>query len=171
MRAKILTSWLTVMVSGTVSLLAWSSARGQQAEAASDAIIAQSLAPELDGVQIGRMETLNEERSRDVAGVEGIGFRFEHDFNSDGHQELVLFGNYAEGDRRQSFVLVARSAAGGQWLRSQLFTFDEEFVIGRRYALYPDRLSVFFCTECDAGGRIEWTGSEYEFRPFSHGAD
>jgi hypothetical protein len=114
------------------------------------------------------MEALNEERRRKVTGEEGIGFRFEQDLNSDGQQELILLGDYAKGERRQSFVLVAKPAAG-QWVRSRLFTFDEEFVIGRRYDVNPDKLFVLFCTGCDYGGWIEWTGSDYEYRQFSLG--
>jgi hypothetical protein len=153
--------WLTLTVSCTVSPLAVSSATGQQAEAVSDAQIVQTLAPGLNGVRLGRMETLNEERRRKTAGDEDIGFRFEQDLNSDGQQELILLGDYAEGDRRRSFVLIARRQAG-QWARPQLLTFDEDFVIGRRY---NDKLVVFFCTGCDYGGSIEWTGSDYEYRP------
>jgi hypothetical protein len=152
------------MVSGTVSLLAFSTATGQQDAAVSDALIVRDLAPELGSVQLGRIQTLSE-RSRSA----GSGFRFEHDLNSDGQQELVLLGNYAKGERRQSFVLIARPAAGGQWVRSRLFTFDEEFVVGRRYEQYNDRLALFFCTNCDYGGWIEWTGSDYEYRRFPLG--
>jgi hypothetical protein len=166
MKMRILTLWLRFMIIGTVSLLGLSAASGQQRpEAASDALIVQELAPELDSVQLGRLEALNEERRRKLANEEGIGFRFEQDLDSDGQRELILLGDYVKGDRRQSFVLVARPAAG-QWVRSRLFTFDQEFIIGRRYDLYPDEISVFFCTACDQGGWIEWTGSDYEFKPF-----
>jgi len=156
------------MIIGTVSLLALSAAIGQQRpEAASDALIVQDLAPELDSMQLGRMEALNEERRRNMVGVEGLGFRFEQDLNSDGQQELILLGDYAKGERRQSFVLIARSAAG-QWVRSRLFTFDQEFIIAElgQTASRQGDLAVYFCTGCDYGGWIEWTGSDYEFKPF-----
>jgi hypothetical protein len=162
MKIRMLRLWLAIVISGVVSLVGLSAATGQQAEAVSDARIVQALAPGLNNVRLGRMETVNEERRRKLAQVEGAGFRFEQDLNSDGQQELILLGDYAEGDRRRSFVLVVRPEAG-QWGRSQLLTFDEEFVVGRRY---NDRLAVFFCTGCDYGGWIEWTGSDYEYHPF-----
>lgn len=131
-------------------------------EIASDLAIIQDLAPELDGVELGRMETLSEQQRQKVAGEEHIRFRYEMDVNSDGRQELVLLGSYAADEGRRSFVLIAAPAAG-QWARSQLLTFDREFVIGLRY---DNRLAVNFCTGCDFGGWIEWTGSAYEFRPY-----
>ena len=157
--------WSTPMVIGTVLLLALSEANGQQAEAVSDALIVQMLAPELDGVQLGRMETLSEERKRNLgpAPEDHIRFRYEMDLNSDGQQELILLGDYAEGDTRRSFVLISTQAAVGQWARSQLLTFDQEFVIGLGF---DNRLAVNFCTGCDFGGWIEWAGSAYEFRPY-----
>jgi hypothetical protein len=154
------------MTLGTVSLLALSAANcQQQPEAASDARIVQDLAPELDGVQLGRMEALSEERRGNMVGVEGLGFRFEQDLDSDGQQELILLGTYSEGGRRKSFVLIARPAAG-EWVRSQLLTFDQDFIIGRRYDVRPDELALWFCTGCDYGGWVAWTGSDYEFKPF-----
>jgi hypothetical protein len=151
------------MIIGTVSLLALSAAIGQPGpQADNDALIVQDLAPELDSVQLGRMEALSEERRRNMVGEEGLGFRFEFDLNSDGQQELILLGTYSEGGRRKSFVLIARPAAG-QWVRSQLLTFDHEFIIGRRYNVRPDELALWFCTGCDYGGWVAWTGSDYEF--------
>ena len=161
MKIRTLRWWLAIAISGVISVFALA-VYGQQAEAVSDARIVEALAPGLNNVRLGRMETVNEERRRELAQVEGAGFRFEQDLNSDGQQELILLGDYAEGDGRRSFVLIARPEAG-QWALCRLLTFDEEFVIGRRY---NDRLAVFFCAGCDHGGRIEWTGSDYEFRPF-----
>ena len=150
-----------------MSLLALSSASGQQAQAISDALVVETLAPELDSVQLGRVEALNEEQGRLVA-RESIGFRFEKDLNSDGQEESILLGDFAEGETRQSFVLIATQAADGQLVRSQLFTFDRDFIVGRlgRSEIRRDDLAVFFCLRCDQGGWIEWTGSAYEFRPY-----
>jgi hypothetical protein len=158
-------SWWTVTVSSTMWLLALSAASGQPVD--TDEQIVRNLAPELDGVQPGRIEDLSEGQRRAIGTEEDLGFRFERDLNSDGQQDLILLGNYAEGDRRRSFVLIARPAAG-EWVRSQLFTFDEEFVVGRfgRSATRLNDLAVFFCTGCDYGGRIEWTGSDYTYTPF-----
>jgi hypothetical protein len=142
-------------------LLAFSLATGQQVEAVSDALVVQDLAPELNNVQLGRLEVLSDQRRRDAGGLD-LRFRYEMDLNSDGQQELVLMGSYAEGDRHRSFVLIARPEAG-RWARSRLLTFDREFAIGQRY---NDTLAVFFCTGCGSGGWIEWTGSDYEYRPF-----
>jgi hypothetical protein len=161
-----LTLWVKFTIIGTVSLLALSAAIGQQQpEAISDALIVQDLAPELDSVQLGSIEALSEERRRNMAGEEGLGFRFEYDLNSDGQQELMLLGTYSEGGRRKSFVLIARPAAG-EWVRSQLLTFDQDFIIGRRYAIRPDELALWFCTGCDYGGWVAWTGSDYEYKPY-----
>jgi hypothetical protein len=158
--------FLRLLVIGMVSLFASSAAIGQPpSEAASDTLIVQDLVPELDSVQLGTIEALNEERRRNMVGAEGAGFRFEQDLNSDGQQELILLGGYLKGEKRQSFVLIATQAAG-QWARSRLFSFDEEFVIGLRFDARPDRLAVLFCTGCDYGGWIEWTGSDYEFELF-----
>jgi hypothetical protein len=168
-------SWWTVTVSGTVWLLALSTASGQPSDTVSDAQIVRNLAPELDDAQPGRIEGLSEGRRRvigteeevRVGTEEGLGFRFERDLNSDGQQELIFLGNYAEGDRRKSFVLIA-SAAAGDRVRAHLFTFDEEFVVGRfgRSATRPTDLAVFFCTGCDYGGWIEWTGADFAYEPF-----
>lgn len=149
--------WLTLFA----SLLALSPATGQEAEAASDALIVRALAPELRNVQLGRMETLDENQRRKIAGEEHIGFRFERDLDSDGRQELILLGSYASGDTRRSFALIAKPDAGA-WVRSQVLTFSREFVIGLGYD-NKNRLAVNFCTGCDSGGWIQWTGSAYEF--------
>jgi hypothetical protein len=151
----------SIFVVTSTMLLALSTATGQQVEAISDALVVQDLAPELHDVQLGRTEILSDQRRRDAGGLD-LRFRYEMDLNSDGQPELVLMGSYAEGDRRRSFVLIARPEAG-QWARSRLLTFDREFVIGQRF---NDRLAVAFCTGCDQGGWIEWTGSDYEYRPF-----
>ena len=104
---------------------------------------------------------LTEEQRRKVAGTEHLGFRFERDVDQDGRQELILLGSYAVGDARRGFALIARPEAG-KWLRSQVLTFSREFVIGLGYD-NKNRLAVNFCTGCDSGGWIEWTGSGYEF--------
>ena len=164
MGTSLLKLWLTLTVSGAVSLLIFSAATAQQAEAVSDALIVQTLAPELDGVVLGRMESLDEERKRNLGPEpeDHIRFRYEMDLDSDGQQELVLMGSYADGGGRRSFVLIATSL-GDRWARSQLLTFDRDFVIGLRF---DNRLAVNFCTGCDSGGSIEWTGADYEFRPY-----
>jgi hypothetical protein len=163
MRIKALRLWSKLFVSGSVSLLlALTVATGQQAEAVSDALIVQTLAPELDGVRLGSMENLDEKQSRKVAAVENTGFRFQVDLNSDGQEELVLLGDYVDAENRRSFVRIGKQE-GGQRVDSQLLTFGREFAIGRRFG---SRLAVLFCTGCDSGGWIEWTGSEYEFKPF-----
>ena len=143
-------------------LLGYSALVAQQASASSDKLLVQTLAPELESVRLGRMEELTREQSRKVAALEGIGFRFQSDLNADGRQDLVLLGDYVDNKSHRSFVLIATEGPGG-WARSQLFTFDEGFVIGRENA---GQFLIFFCTGCDYGGRIEWTGSDYRYTPF-----
>jgi hypothetical protein len=70
-------------------------------------------------------------------------------------------GSYAAGDER-GFLLIATRRAD-QWARSQLLTFDRDFVIGLQF---DSRLAVNFCTGCSTGGLIEWSGSAYEFMPY-----
>jgi hypothetical protein len=156
--------WLTLTVSGAVLFLAFSATTAQQAEAVNDSLIVRTLAPELDGVLLGSLETLDEERKRNLGPEpeDHIRFRYEMDLDSDGQQELVLMGSYADGGRRRSFVLIATPLDDG-WARSQLLTFDRDFVIGLGF---QNRLAVNFCTGCSTGGWIEWTGSSYEFRPY-----
>ena len=148
-------------ISGLVLLSFASFAFAGQLGEPSDAAILKALAPELANPAVTRPEDL-EQRQRRVLAEQGIGFRFEGDFNSDGRRDLVLLGQHGR-DRRRSFVLIA-TAQGGRWTRSGLLTFEQEFVVGRKFD--NGELSVFFCVTCDDGGRLEWAGSEYVLRPF-----
>jgi hypothetical protein len=150
-----------VLISGLVWIAAGSFAFGGQLGEAGDAAILQALAPELANPAIVRTPEDLGEHQRRVLAEQGIGFRFEGDFNSDGRRDLVLLGQHGL-DRRRSFVLIA-TAQGNGWIRSGLLTFEQEFVVGRNYS---GELSIFFCVGCDDGGRLEWTGSEYALRPF-----
>lgn len=151
------------MLSALSGLLTCSLCFGQQPNGPSDVGIVRMLAAELRDVTVARTDDLNGEQRRQIAQSPGTGFRFEGDFNSDGRQDLILLGQHRNNDRSGSFVLVA-TAQGGRWVRSGLLTFEQGFIIGRRYG---NTLALFFCVGCDHGGSIEWTGSEYRFQPFT----
>lgn len=127
-----------------------------------DAAIVKMLASELgNAALITRTEDLSKDK-RQVLAEKTMGFKFEGDFNGDGRQDVALFGKYGT-DRPRSFVLITTNE-GGKLTRAALLTFEQEFVVGRRY---DNRgLALFFCVSCDAGGRLEWTGSQYVVRPF-----
>ena len=146
---------------GLGSISIGSVAVGAQLGRLSDAALLERLAPELANPAIvTRPEDLDEKHQR-VLAEQGIGFRFEGDFNSDGQQDLVLLGQHGL-DQRRSFVLIA-TGREKEWSRSGLLTFEQGFVVGRTYG---GELSIFFCVGCDHGGRLGWTGSEYVFQPF-----
>lgn len=133
-----------------------------QFAAAGDAALLRVLAPELGNAAVfTRREDLDENRRR-VLAEKGTGFKFEGDFNGDGRRDMVLLGQYGN-DRPRSFVLIV-TGEGNEVTRSALMTFQQEFVVGKRSD--NGSLSILFCVSCDAGGRLEWTGSQYVLRPF-----
>lgn len=153
---------LLTSVSGLVLLSLGSVAFGGQLGEPSDAAILKALAPELvNPAIVTRPEDLSQQR-RSILTEPGGGFRFEGDFNADGRRDLVLLGQHGQ-DRRRSFVLIATAQEGG-WTRSGLLTFVNEFVVAKK--VENGRLWIFFCTSCDNGGSLEWTGSRYVFQPF-----
>jgi hypothetical protein len=111
---------------------------------------------------VTKPEDLSPER-QSVLTEPGLGFRFEGDFNADGRRDLVLLGQHGQ-DQRRSFVLIA-TAQGGGWARSGLLTFEAEFVVAKK--VENGRVWIFFCANCDYGGSLEWTGSQYVLQPFS----
>jgi hypothetical protein len=133
-------------------------AHSQAAADARDEEILEVLAPELSGVRLLTMQDLTQEQTDNIGNTPEVGRRFEGDFDSDGLPDLALFGSYAGG----TFVLLA-SRDQAVWHRSGLLQFTRPFIVGR-----ADQgvLRVFFCTGCDAGGRVVWTGTGYEFAPF-----
>jgi hypothetical protein len=154
-------SFLTVRVIRTALLglfLVALKANSQAAADASDEDIVEVLAPELSDVRLLTMQDLTREQTDNIGNTPEVGRRFEGDFDADGRPDLALFGSYASG----TFVLVA-SRDQFVWHRSGLLQFTRPFIVGR-----ADQgvLRVFFCTGCDSGGRVLWTGSGYEFVPF-----
>jgi hypothetical protein len=133
-------------------------ANSQSAADASDEEILDVLAPELSDVRLLTMQDLSKEQTDNIGNTPEVGRRFEGDFDADGRPDLALFGSYAGG----TFVLVV-SRDQAVWHRSGLLQFTEPFIVG-----LADQgiLRVFFCTGCDAGGRVVWTGTGYEFVPF-----
>lgn len=75
----------------------------------------------------------------------------------------MLLGRYRSDDARGSFLLIATRGRDG-WVRSQLLTFEHDFIVGRMYESGP---AIFFCLGCNYGGHIGWTGSEYAYEPFA----
>lgn len=157
-----LTRYCLVTVGAVLGLLTGLRSFAQQPTIGTDSEIVRTLAPELTNVRLATMDALNQDQQRKLAKVTGAGFRFQGDFDSDGRPDMVLLGQHGE-DRRRSFLLIAR-VDGARFARAKMFTFEQEFLVGR---IYDGRLAVFFCTGCDDGGSIEWTGSDYVFRPFS----
>jgi hypothetical protein len=135
-----------------------SRANSQAAADASDEEILEVLAPELDDVRLLTMQDLTQEQTENIGNTPEVGRRFEGDFDVDGRPDLVLFGAHAGG----TFVLLA-SNDQAVWHRSGLLQFTQPFIVGR-----ADQgvLRVFFCTGCDAGERVVWTGTGYEVVPF-----
>jgi hypothetical protein len=156
-------SMLLTSVSGLVLFSLGSLAFGEQLGQPSDAALLKALAPELvNPAIVTKPEDLSPER-QSVLTEPGLGFRFEGDFNADGRRDLVLLGQHGQ-DRRRSFVLIA-TAQGGGWARSGLLTFEAEFVVAKK--VENGRVWIFFCANCDYGGSLEWTGSQYVLQPFS----
>lgn len=151
----------------SISLLSLLFNAGRQADTAvaqrSDTLDLNTLAPELEEAEAISLDDLNQSQRQKIAGVDGISFRFEGDFNHDGQQDLMLLGRYRTDDMPSSFLLVATREPAG-WTRAQLLTFEHDFVIGR---MFESGLAVFFCVGCDYGGYIRWTGSQYAFEPFA----
>ena len=133
-------------------------ANSQLAADASDEEILETLASELIDVRLLTMQNLTRAQADNIGSTPEVGRRFEGDFDGDGQPDLALFGSHATG----TFVLLA-SRDQTMWHRSGLLQFTHPFIVGR-----ADQgvLRVFFCTGCDSGGRVVWTGNEYEFVPF-----
>ena len=110
------------------------------------------------------MDDLTEEQARKVSTTLGIGRRFEGDFNEDGQLDLALFGQHSRGDSVSTFLLIA-SMQGDGWHRAGLLEFPSEFAIGVQYQNVDYILWVAFCTGCDVGERVLWSGSSYESVP------
>ena len=133
-------------------------ANSQVAIDATDFEIIEALVPELNDLRLLTMQDLTNEQTANIGDAAEVERRFEGDFNADGQRDLVLFGSSASGP----FVLLATSDAA-VWHRSGLLRFDRPFIVGRAD---HDVLRVFFCTGCDAGMRVVWTGVGYELAPF-----
>jgi len=124
----------------------------------SDTELLQLLAPELADARLLTMSDLTQAEAGNIGDTPNIGRRLSDDFNSDGQPDLALFGSIPSG----TFVLIL-SQGEAVWHRAGLLTFSRPFIIG---GTYEGRLSVFYCTGCDSGGRVVWNGSGYEFVPF-----
>ena len=141
-----------------------SQAHAQQT-ALDDTQIVNALAPELAGARVATAEALTAERRTMFASEDALGFRFERDLNGDGVTDLLLLGDYQEGLVRSTFALIA-TQSGGQWVRSGLLTFHEDFIVG---LMEPKGAFLGFCLGCDRGGRIEWAGASYAFEWYEPG--
>ena len=124
----------------------------------SDTEILQLLAPELADARLLTMSDLTETEAGNIGDTPNIGRRLSGDFDSDGRPDLALFGSIRSG----TFVLIL-SQDDVVWHRAGLLRFSRPFIIG---GTFEGRLSVFYCTGCDSGGRVVWSGSGYEFVPF-----
>jgi len=133
-------------------------AASQVAVDATDAEILRVLVPELSDVRLLTMNDLTRKQTENIGNTPEVGRRFEGDFNSDGQPDLALFGSSASG----VFVLLA-SKDQAVWRRSGLLQHTRPFVVGR---VDQGILRVFFCTGCDSGMRVVWTGTVYELAPF-----
>lgn len=140
------------------ALLAASSVNSQVAVTASDTDILKFLLPELNDVQLVTMQDLTPEEISNIGNTPEVGRRFEGDFNADGKPDLALMGANPGG----TFVLLA-TRDQAVWHRSGLLQASRPFVVGR---LDQGVLRFFFCTGCDSGMRVAWTGAEYELLPF-----
>ena len=150
----------------SVALMAASAAAAAQQPVGADRVPLSALVPELRGARIASVEDIREDLRHVFVAEDDLGFHFEGDFNSDGRGDVALLGLYDEGGNLKSFALLVSKAAQG-WARTKLFTFDESFIIGRRY---DTGLVVFSCTHCDFGHRIVWTGSDFVLQPTSSDA-
>lgn len=128
----------------------------------SDADALRRFAPELTDSEVGFQ--LTETQQRLVANrIQGLGYRFDKDLNADGRPDVVLLGHGRKNGTSQSFVLILTKEKGGAWIRSKIFTFSQPYLIGE---ISQKGLNVYFCESCDRGGRVTWTGSDYQFTPF-----
>ena len=146
---------------GAIVLSSAAQSQAQPSTADADLELLRTLAPELPDAVLLTMQDLTAEQARKVSTTPGIGRRFVGDFNSDGQQDLALFGQYADGESVGTLLLIATWQAE-RWQREALLRFPQPFIIGLQH---EQRLSVVFCTGCDFGGRVSWTGTRYEFVP------
>jgi hypothetical protein len=146
---------------GANALFAAAHAQPQPSTADIDLELLRTLAPEIPDATLLTMQDLTAEQARKVSTTPGIGRRFEGDFNLDGQRDLALFGQYADGDSVGTLLLIA-SRQAERWRREALLRFPQPFIIGLQH---EHELSVAFCTGCDFGGRVSWSGSRYEFVP------
>jgi hypothetical protein len=143
------------------AVLSFATALAQKADI-SDAEALRRFAPEFADSNVGFQ--LTEKQQEFVPGrVPGLGYRFSKDLNADGRPEIVLFGHGTKADVSQSFVLIVTQKADGTFERSKIFTFTQPYLVGE---VTEKGINVFFCEACDAGGRVTWNGSDYEFTPF-----
>lgn len=136
--------------------------RAQAEIDSTDEAILQTLAPELREARLLTMEDLTDQEAEKMSTTPEVGRRFVGDFNEDGQQDLALFGSYARGETRGTFVLIASRRESG-WHRAGLLQFSRPFIIGLGNAKV---LNVLFCAACDQGGRIVSTSSGYEYVSF-----
>ena len=146
---------------GVIVLFSAAQTQAQPSTAGADLELLRTLAPEIPDAVLLTMQDLTAEQARKVSTTAGIGRRFVGDFNSDGQQDLALFGQYGDGDSVGTLLLIATWQAE-RWQRDTLLQFPQPFIIGLQH---EQRLSVAFCTGCDFGGRVSWTGTRYEFVP------
>lgn len=125
---------------------------------ASDADVLELLTPELNDVRLLTMQDLTPEEISNIGDTPEVDRRFEGDFNADGQPDLALLGSDSGG----TFLLLATRDQAA-WRRSGLLRHSRPFIVGR---LDRGILRVFFCTGCDSGMRVLWTGTGYELSPF-----
>ncbi len=140
-------------------------ALAQAPAGSNDADILRALSPEFSDPVLLTMDDLTVEQARKVSTTPGIGRRFEGDFNDDGRRDLALFGQHSRGDSVSTFLLIA-SMRGDGWHRAGLLEFPSDFAIGVEYPNVDYVLWVGFCTGCDFGQRVVWSGSGYETMPY-----
>ena len=133
-------------------------ANSQAPADASDAELLELLTPELNDVRLLTMQDLTPEEISNIGNTPEVDRRFEGDFNADGQVDLALLGSDSDGT---FFLLATRDQT--VWRRSGLLRHDRQFVVGR---LDQGILRIFFCTGCDSGMRVMWTGTGYELSPF-----
>jgi len=158
---------LTLIQAVLAVTVAWFCCATAQAQtvSVSDTDALARFAPEFADSELGFH--LNELQQRLAASrtVEA-GYRLVKDLNGDGRPELVLLGHGTKNGYSQSFVLILTQQADGTWAHSKTLTFNQPYLLAEDSR---KGVNIYFCEACDAGGRVTWNGSDYQFDPFSPG--